>query len=133
MTRFIDTNIFIYAISSHPEFGSKAREILKRVEEGETASTSFIVLCEIAWVMETRGYQSRIQEIYELILSYRNLSIIEASTDDLVVASVYVNKHNIDFNDAVNLSIMRREGINEIYSNDKKHLGKIPEIEIFFE
>ncbi|MCW4012164.1 MAG: type II toxin-antitoxin system VapC family toxin [Candidatus Bathyarchaeota archaeon] len=133
MTRFIDTNIFLYAMSSHPEFVSTARSILKRVEKGEPASTSIMVLSEIAWVFEARGQQSRIQEAYELILSYENLSILEATTDDLIVASVYVNKHNIDFNDAVNLSIMKREGINEIYSNDKKHLGNIPEIMIFFE
>ena len=133
MTRFIDTNIFIYATSAHPEFGSISREILFRVEKGESAVTSSIVLCELAWVLEARGKQSQINNLFELITSYDSVKILDTTLDDLIVASLYITKYGIDFDDAVNLSIMEREGINEVYSNDKKHLGKIPSINLVFQ
>jgi predicted nucleic acid-binding protein len=33
--------------------------------------------------------------------------------------------HRVGFNDAVNLAIMERLGVDEIYSNDDKHLGRL--------
>jgi predicted nucleic acid-binding protein len=55
MTRFVDTNIFIYALTAHPIFGKTAKNILERIEKGEAAITSTLVLCEIAWVLEAMG------------------------------------------------------------------------------
>ena len=46
--RFIDTNVFIYTITAHPKFGTIAKGILERVEKGEAAVTSTLVLCEVA-------------------------------------------------------------------------------------
>jgi predicted nucleic acid-binding protein len=42
--RFIDTNVFIYAVTAHPRFGEVAKRILERVEAGEAAITSTLVL-----------------------------------------------------------------------------------------
>jgi predicted nucleic acid-binding protein len=131
--RFVDTNIFIYATSAHPEFGSVSREILQRIENGESAVTSVLVLCELAWVLEARGKQAQINDLYEIVLSYDSLKVLDITLDDLMVASTYVIKHGIDFNDAVNLSIMERENVSEVYSNDKKHFGKITSMTLVFE
>ena len=43
--RFIDTNIFIYVAKNHPQFGETSATILERVEAGEKAVTSTLVLC----------------------------------------------------------------------------------------
>ncbi len=48
MKRFVDTNIFIYVATNHPQFGQTAKQILKRIEQGEDAVTSTLVLCEVA-------------------------------------------------------------------------------------
>ncbi len=40
--------------------------------------------------------------------------------------------YGIDFNDAVNVSIMSKAGVNQVYSNDKKHLGKIKFLTLVF-
>ena len=50
--RFVDTNIFIYTLTGHPVFGKTAKCILERIEKGEEAATSSLVLCEVAWVLE---------------------------------------------------------------------------------
>jgi predicted nucleic acid-binding protein len=39
---------------------------------------------------------------------------------------------NLDFNDGVNLALMMRLGVTEVYSNDQKHLGKVDFLKLVF-
>ena len=49
MKRFVDVNVFVYYIINHPRSGENARRILERIERGEEAVASTLVLCEVAW------------------------------------------------------------------------------------
>ena len=40
--------------------------------------------------------------------------------------------YRVDFNDGVNIALMARLSVSEIYSNDKKHLGKLGSLKIIF-
>jgi predicted nucleic acid-binding protein len=131
--RFIDTNIFIYVATNHPKFGKTSTSILERIESGERAVTSTLVLCEVSWVLEAMGRQGNIKQTLEKILSYTSIEIASFDSDDLIVGSSLMSAHYVDFNDAVNLAIMERLGITEIYSNDEKHLGKLGFIRTVFE
>lgn len=133
MTRFIDTNVFIYTITAHPHFGSIARSILERVEKGEGAATSTLVLCEVAWVLEAMGRQGDIKPILEKIMSYRTLEILDYGEDDLLVGANNMVSENLDFNDGVNLALMMRAGICEVYYNDRKHLGRLDFLKLVFQ
>ncbi len=132
MKRFIDTNVFIYSATNHPRFGKIARRILTRLEGGEECVTSTMVLCEISWVLEAMGKQSHIKPTLEKLLSYDSLSVLPFDSDDLLVGSNNMITYGIDFNDAVNVSVMSKVGINEVYSNDKKHLGRIKFLTLVF-
>lgn len=46
--RFLETDIFLYVITAHPEFGPKARKILERIELGDTTLTSSLVMAKSA-------------------------------------------------------------------------------------
>jgi predicted nucleic acid-binding protein len=133
MMRFVDTNVFIYSMTRHPKFGVTATKILKRIEEGERAATSTLVLCEIAWVLESMGKQGLIKPCLEKIVSFRALRIVEFDSDDLLVGANNVARFGLDFNDGVNLSVMTRLGISEAYSNDQRHLGKVDFVRLTFE
>jgi predicted nucleic acid-binding protein len=133
VTRFVDTNIFIYAMSAHPRFGEVARGILKRIEEGEFAVTSTLVLCETAWVLESMGRQGEIKPALEKILSYGSLEIVDLTCDDLLMGANNMARQGVDFNDGVNLALMMRLGVSEVYSNDRKHLGKLDLLHLVFE
>jgi predicted nucleic acid-binding protein len=130
--RFVDTNIFICALTAHASFGQTAKRILERLENGEAAVTSTLVLCEIAWVLEAMGKQGDIEPTLEKILSYKTLKIIEISSDDLLIGANNMAICKVDFNDGVNLAVMTRLCISEIYSNDQKHLGKLDFLKIIF-
>jgi predicted nucleic acid-binding protein len=133
LSSFIDTNIFIYAASEHPEFGKMSRGILKRVEDGESAFISNLVLCEVAWVLEATGLQGSIKETLEKILSYRSLRVVPVLTDDLIVGAAYMSQFGLDFNDAVNLAVMERCDCSKVYTNDRRHLGRVEHITAVFE
>jgi predicted nucleic acid-binding protein len=133
MTRFLDTNIFIYALTAHPHFGKTAKNILERIENGETAITSTLVLCEVAWVLEAMGRQSDIKLTLEKIMSYPTLEVIDVSQDDLLMGANNMSTAKIDFNDGVNLALIMRTGVSEVYSNDHKHLDKLNFLKLIFE
>ena len=131
--RFVDTNVFIYALTAHPRFGENARRILERIEGGEVDMTSTLVLCEVAWVLEAMGRQGDIKSTLEKILSYESLEVVEFSGDDLLMGANNMVVHNVDFNDGVNVAIMMRIGVSEAYSNDYKHLGRLDFLKLIFD
>ncbi len=131
--RFVDSNIFIYVATNHPQFGPTSNNILKRIEEGEEATATTLVLCEVAWVFEAMGRQGDIKPTLEKMLSYSTLHIEPFDTDDLIVGANFMATHRLDFNDAVNVAIMERLGITEAYTNDEKHLGSLGFINTVFE
>ncbi len=133
MKRFVDTNIFIYSATNHPQFGETARQILERIEQGERTVTSTLVLCEIVWVLEAMGKQNDVKPTLEKILSYKNLEVIGFDQDDLLLGANNMRLHGVDFNDGINIAIMTRIGACEAYSNDPKHLGKVDFLKVIFE
>jgi predicted nucleic acid-binding protein len=132
LTCFVDTNVFVYVLTGHPEFGKVAKNILERVEKGEPAVTSTLVLCEVAWVLEAMGKQGSIKPTLEKILSYETLEVVGFNADDLLIGANHMVSENLDFNDGVNVAIMKRLGISEIYSNDQKHLGRLEFAKLVF-
>jgi predicted nucleic acid-binding protein len=131
--RFVDTNVFVYVITAHPAFGPAARRILERIEAGEEALTSTLVLCEVAWVLEAMGRQGDINPTIEKILSYESLRVADFGAEDLVMGSVNLTNYRIDFNDGVNLAVMERNGVKEVYSNDERHIGRVDSLRLVFE
>ena len=132
MTRFVDTNVFIYALTAHPLFGKIAKNILERIENGEPTITSTLVMCEVAWVLEAMGKQVDIKPSLEKMMSYKALKVVGFSGDDLLVGANNMIAENLDFNDGVNLALMMRLGVTEVYSNDQKHLGKVDFLKLVF-
>jgi len=125
--------VFIYTITAHPRFGKISKNILERIEGGEAALTSTLVLCEVAWVLEAMGRQGDIKPTLEKIMSYQTLKVIDFNEDDLLIGANNMSAEQVDFNDGVNLALMMRLGILEVYSNDQKHLGKLDFLKLIFE
>ena len=42
--RFIDSNVFVYHMAEDPRYGDTATEIIERIENGEEAATSTLVI-----------------------------------------------------------------------------------------
>jgi predicted nucleic acid-binding protein len=115
---FIDTNIFLYVVQAHPQFGKVSKEILERIDKGEKAVISLINLAEICWWLEKHRKRDQIENELRLVASILNLELVSLALEDFLLASKFVKEHKIDFNDCLALAIMKRLGIKKIYSND---------------
>lgn len=115
---FVDTNVFLYAIQAHPQFGKVSKEILKRIDKGEKAVTSLINLAEICWWLERHGKRDQIENELKLITSIFNLEITPLAFEDFSLASRFVKEYRIEFNDCLALAVMKKLGLERIYSND---------------
>ncbi len=115
---FVDANIFLYTIQGHPEFGETSKKVLKRIDEKEEAVTTVITLAEVCWWLEKHKQISTIQEQIKLILSIFNLEVVQLTPEDFLKGAEIIGELEIDFNDCLNLAVMKRLGISKIYSND---------------
>jgi predicted nucleic acid-binding protein len=127
--RFIDANIFIYAVlKPKRELNEKeraiknaAKEIFKRVNEGEEVITTVVHLSEVANVLEDAANLSFAISFLKDILLKRNVTV-EAVNDKEYIESVLVAEvKRISINDALAYLLMKRKGIEELYTSDKHY------------
>ena len=127
--RFIDSNIFIHAIlkptrklaKHEKEIKEAAKVILKRIEQGEKATTTVVHLSEVANILESRTTLKHSRNILTAITSNHNLTITPTTDRQYRGALQLSETLNIGINDALAHLIMTELQIPEIYSFDKHH------------
>ncbi len=118
--RFVDSNVFLYTLIGSPVRDYEiSRGILRRIEEGEEALTSLAVLQEVIDWLEYNGRKKEVAIFLSATNSYVSMKKVGNSWKDFPKASVEAENLAIDFVDALTLRLMKREKIQEIYSNDK--------------
>jgi len=123
--RYLDTNVIIYAIESHPKYGEKCKDILKAVENAELevcASTMILVevinvLCKLNRILEKAQKEKlNIRKNIDAILSLP-IKWIELDFAIIRRASEYTFKvSGIDY---VHAASMELNLVNEVISADK--------------
>ena len=128
--KYLDTNVIIYAIESHPKYGEKCKNILKAVEDGELevcASTLILVevinvLCKLNRVLEEAGKEKlSIRKNIDAILS---LPIKWIELDFAIVRRASEYEFKVSGTDYVHVASMELNLVNEIISADEE-LDKI--------
>lgn len=111
MTRFIDSNVFIYVLTEDAKHFETAKAILHRVERGEEAITSTLVLEEIFVFLESRKASHEIPGVFDYIRSYSTLRIIPYLPEDMASAILLLKrvKFKADWDDALIAATMKRE------------------------
>ncbi|MBS7656269.1 type II toxin-antitoxin system VapC family toxin [Candidatus Bathyarchaeota archaeon] len=120
--RFIDSNVFIYHLAADPIYGVKAKNILKRIEEGEQAATSTLVITQVCSYLKWKKEADVIPVFLSLLKKLTSLNKIETLTLDFEEAKTIQLKLNLPWDiwdDLVIAAQMKRLGITEIYSNDE--------------
>lgn len=139
---FIDTNIFLYSITEHPEYGIWCEELLERVKSGDIeGKISIIVLNEllhkliIGEIAEKKGIKPfeairyikenpkvledlEAYEIVEEVESSYNLAIIDITKANFSLARKLMKEQRLLSNDALHLAVMKQEGIVNIATRD---------------
>jgi len=119
--RFIDANVFVYHMAQDPRHGRAATSIIKRIEGGEEAATSTLVLSQVCGYLKWKKRVEVIASFIGFLRSLPNLSKVETTFTDLVLAQGYHLEHKLDeslWDDVILAQQMKRLQIHEIYSND---------------
>lgn len=122
--RFIDANVFIYAIlkpkAALPDAVHQkkvaAKEIFLRVIAGEPVTTTIVHVSEVANVLKDAAGISFAGEFLSALLLKSNVVIEAVSVDDYRESVLLAQKSAISMNDALAIRIMERLGIDEIYT-----------------
>ena len=118
--RFVDANVFIYAIVKSPQKDYEiSRTILQRIESGEAAATSLAVIQEVINWLQYNGRKREVGSFLLAINSYLSMSKLSTNWDNFFPSLEDMYGKQIDFVDSLTLQIMKQYKINEIYSNDK--------------
>ena len=136
---FVDSNIFYYHLLQDKVHGPRATGIIGRIRDGEAAATSVIVISELISLFEfrimqthkrvdlslgekkyiTERFERSTSDCHDLITSLVHLEKLDCTSDDALNAFTYRSKYRLGFNDAINLAVMERNNILDIYSFDK--------------
>lgn len=134
--RFVDANVFIYAIlkpkrelkAEDRRMKELARAIIARIEHGERVVTSIVHISEVLNVVEDYMPVEEQKRFVESILFSNTMEILDAGRDDYILAVELASEHRIGVNDALAVVLMQRKNITQIYSFDR-HLDLVPGIE----
>ena len=124
--RFVDTNVFLrFLVNDDQAKADACEKLFRNATAGNVVLfTSDMVIAEIVWVLESyyELKKTDIRNCVEKILNTRNLHCLNK---ELIISalSIYVEK-NIDFIDAYNAFMLRRDEIAEIYSYDQ-HFDRV--------
>jgi predicted nucleic acid-binding protein len=130
--RFIDTNVFIYAVlkpkTALPDAvlrkKTAAKEIFLRVNSGEPVTTTTVHLSEVANVLEDAAGISFAGDLLSAILLKPTINVEPVSADDYRESIRLAQKSAVSINDALAVIIMERQGIDEIYTFDR-HFNQV--------
>lgn len=119
VTRFLDTNILLYAISQAPEEAIKARRALALLE-GVDWALSVQVLQEF-YVQATRSTKiDRIThaQAVALIEAWLRFQVLELTVPIMLAALATRHRHQVSYWDAAIIEAARAAGCHEVYSED---------------
>lgn len=125
--RFLDANVFIYAYykpkheltEKQKEMKEKAKEIIKRINDGEEVITTVVHISEISNILKRA---LSIEDLYSLLIglfSLDNVRIVDVTESDYLSAIELMRELKLDPNDCLAVVTMQREGIREIYTFDR--------------
>jgi len=125
--RFIDANVFIYAIlkpkAALPDTvlrkKAAAKDIFLRVNAGEPVTTTTVHLSEVANVLEDAAGVAFATDLLSAILLKPAITVESVSADDYRESIHLARNHAIGINDALAVVVMERDGISEVYTFDR--------------
>ncbi len=126
----IDTNLLVrYLTQDDPEKAEAVETLLDKAGSGEVSILlPSIVIAELVWVLES-FYKLEAAAISELVESVLNTPGLEVNEKEILftICRTYREK-KIDFIDAWIMEFAKKNGIDTIYSFDKKHFRGLKDV-----
>lgn len=129
-TAFVDANVFLrYLTNDDPGKANRVDSLLDRAAAGEIRLlTTEMVIAEVVWVLEA-SYGLKNHQIAPMVKAIIASPGIEVISGNLVTRALdFYISHNIDFIDGYMAAVMEKRKVADIFSFDRKHLGRIKAI-----
>lgn len=125
---YIDTNVWIYAVTAHPKYGPACKDVLDSIEKkGIRAMVSTQVLSEVVGVLY-RYYKVKDTTLQiDAILSYP-IEAVVVTPDVVRRGAEYARDYNVLPYDGIHVAIASKYATNRIISADRE-LDKIDFVE----
>ena len=124
---FVDTNLFLrYLTNDDPAKADRVERLLNEAAAGEVSLvTAEMVLAETVWVLES-SYGLPNAQVAPLVRGILATPGLEVQNAGLVARALdHYETLNIDFVDGYIAAVMEKQGIEELYSFDKKHASRL--------
>ena len=125
--RFVDASVFLYAYLKPKKkmlrekvivMKDRAKEIVRRIDEGENVITTLVHLSEIANIVESKVNNVEAAKVVINIMSKPNIDVLDVRKDEYLEAAKIAKKINVGVNDALAYIVMKKRRVKEIYSFD---------------
>jgi predicted nucleic acid-binding protein len=124
--RFIDANVFLYAVVKPKkevkkeilERKKRSKQILLRIENGEEVITTVVHISEVANILEAKVNLSTALNFVESLILAGNIKVLPVLYEDYLKALLIAREKKVSLNDALAYLKMRETGIEEIYTFD---------------
>jgi Predicted nucleic acid-binding protein, contains PIN domain len=124
--RFIDANVFLYAVVKPKkevkkeilERKKRSKQILLRIENGEKVITTVVHISEVANILKAKVNLSTALNFVESLILAGNIKVLPVLYEDYLKALLIAREKKVSVNDALAYLKMRETGIEEIYTFD---------------
>lgn len=115
--KYVDTDIFVYWATDHPEHGKRATEILRHIEVNEKAVSSALSLWLFHKVM--RGAQNyTLQAFLDQVTRFRNLKFVPLDVDLLREAGEAAKQFGVGEEVGIAYAVAKDRGADAVYSTN---------------
>jgi len=124
--RFVDASVFVHAyfrpkreLKPHEvKIRESAKEIVRRINDGEEVSITVVQIAEIANLLESYLPVKEALKAVEFLLLAGNVKVYDVTKKDCLKALEITREKDVELSDAIAYVIMKRNGVEEIYSFD---------------
>jgi len=125
--RFVDASVFVYAflkpkreLKPHEvEIKEAAKNIVRRINEGEKVGLTVVQLAEIANILEKHMPLEKALQVERFLLYAPNVEVYEVNRKTCIEALRVAEEKKIGLSDAIAYILMLQSNIEEIYSLDR--------------
>jgi len=124
--RFVDASVFVHAflkpkrkLKPHEvKMKESAKEIVKRINDGEEVGITVVQIAEIANLLESYLPLSEALRVEEFLLLAGNVKVFDVTKKDCLKVLEIAKEKNVGLSDAIAYVIMKKNSVEEIYSFD---------------
>lgn len=115
--KYVDTDVFAYWATDHPDHGERATQIIRHIELNEKGVTSAISFWVFNNLMRNHdGYN--LQDFLDQVGRLRNLKVVPLDADTLARADALAREHGVQLQVAVAAVVAKAKGADGVYSRN---------------